>query len=166
MKIIAAIAGLLLLATTASADTKIGIVDYRLLMDKAPQADAIQEKLKKEFQEREDRLKKRQAELKSQAEKANKDAPTMTESQRIETGRNLEKLRNDLEFDGKKLQEDFQRRRSEELRDLGSKLQQAVSAVAAKEGYQLVLSREAAPFVAPELDITNKVLQALGTPGK
>ena len=165
-KLISAVAGVLLLSTAESAETKVGVVDYRMLMDKAPQADAIQEKLKKEFQEREDRLKKRQADLKAQAEKANKDAPTMTESQRIEAGRNLEKLRNDLEFDGKKLQEDFQRRRSEELRELGGKLQQAVSAVATKEGYQLVLSREAAPFVAPELEITNKVLQALGTPGK
>ena len=165
-KLISAVAGVLLLSTAVSAETKVGVVDYRMLMDKAPQADAIQEKLKKEFQEREDRLKKRQADLKAQAEKANKDAPTMTESQRIEAGRNLEKLRNDLEFDGKKLQEDFQRRRSEELRELGGKLQQAVSAVATKEGYQLVLSREAAPFVAPELEITNKVLQALGTPGK
>lgn len=165
-KMISAVAGLLLLSTAASAETKIGVVDYRMLMDKAPQADAIQEKLKKEFQEREDRLKKRQADLKAQAEKATKDAPTMTESQRIDAGRNLEKLRNDLEFDGKKLQEDFQRRRGEELRELGGKLQQAVTAVATKEGYQLVLSRETAPFVAPELDITSKVLQALGTPGK
>lgn len=163
---IAALTGMMLVSSAAFADTKIGVVDYRLLMERAPQADAIQEKLKNEFQDREDRLKKRQSELKAQVDKASKDAPTMSETQRIEVGRTLEKLRNDLEFDGKKLQEDFQRRRGEELRELGGKLQQAVSAVATKEGYQLVLSRETAPFVAPDLDITTKVLQALGSPAK
>jgi outer membrane protein len=153
-------------AQLAAADAKIGVVDVQEVLSKAPQAEAMAEKLKKEFQDRTDGLKKQESEIKAQAEKAQKDAPTMTEAQRIEAGRNIEKLKSDFQFKVKAYQDDIQRRRAEEMRLLEGKIGQAVNAIAAKEGLQLVLRREVVPYVQPDLDITAKVVQALGAPGK
>lgn len=43
------------------------------------------------------------------------------------------------------------------LRDIGPKLQQAIDAVAKEGGYDMVIQREALPFVKPGFDISDKV---------
>src|SRR3990167_2678950 len=129
-KIIAAVALLSLMYNSLSiaADLRVGVVDVQEVLAKAPQADAIGEKLKKEFLERTDGLKKQEAEIKIQYEKSQKDSPTMTESQRIEAGRNIEKMKSDFQFRVKAYQDDVQRRKAEEMRALEMRIGQAVNA--------------------------------------
>ncbi|NQD38686.1 OmpH family outer membrane protein [Permianibacter sp. IMCC34836] len=150
----------------ASAELKIAVVDIQEVAAKSPQREAIGEKLKAEFKDRMDALKKMDTEIRAQAEKAQKDAPTMTEQQKVDAQRSLQSKGSDLQLKDKALKEDYQRRGAEEQRVLMGKISQAISAVAAKEGVQMVLTRDAVPYVQPQFDITAKVIQAMGTPGK
>ncbi len=155
-----------LVMAEVGADAKIGVVDVREVVAKSPQREAIGEKLKAEFKDRMDAMKKMDAEIRAQQEKAQKDAPTMTEQQKVDAGRSIQAKISDLQLKQKALQEDIQRREGEEQRALLGKINQAVNAVATKEGLSLVLTREAVPFVQPQFDITAKVVQAMGSAGK
>lgn len=157
---------LALVSATVAAETKIGIVNLREVVAKSPQREAINEKLKAEFKDRIDALKKMEVEIKAMDDKAKKDAPTMTEQQRVDAGRNIQSKYSDYQLKQKALQEDSQRRESEEMRSLIGKVRQTVQAVAGKEGVQLVLSEEAVLFSQAQFDLTEKVVQALGTPAK
>lgn len=155
-----------LFAANVMAEVKIGVVDVREVIAKSPQREAIGEKLKTEFKDRMDALKKASDEIKAMQDKAMKDAPTMTEQQKVDAGRNIQAKGTDLQLKDKALKEDIQRREAEEQRALMGKINQAIASVAAKEGVQMVLTRDAVPFMQPQFDLTPKVLQALGTPSK
>lgn len=155
-----------LVMADASAELKIAVVDIQEVAAKSPQREAIGEKLKAEFKDRIDALKKMDAEIRAQAEKAQKDEPTMTEQQKVDIQRALQAKGSDLQLKDKAFKEDYQRRGNEEQRALVGKINQAIAAVASKEGYQLVLTRDAVPYLQPQFDITSKVIQAMGTPGK
>ena len=64
----------MLVAAPVMADIKIAVVDFAEVAAKSPQSDAINEKLKKEFNDRIENMKKLQQELKTMQEKLQKDA--------------------------------------------------------------------------------------------
>ncbi len=153
-----------LMALDVAAETKIGVVSFREVIAKSPQRDAIGEKLKKEFNDRADALKKLNADMQAQDEKLKRDGATMSAQQVTDAKRNLEKMYADFQLKKKAFDEDVQRREGEESAALEKRVMQAVNAIAAKEGYQLILAREAAPFFQPTMDITPQVLAAISNP--
>ena len=153
-------------ASVTAAELKIGVVDIREVVAKAPQREAVTEKLRVEFKDRIDGLKKMEGDIRAMQEKAKKDEPTMTEQQKVDAGRNIQAKISDLQLKDKAFKEDVQRRENEEQRALMGKINQAINAVAAKEGVSMVLTRDAVPYVQAQYDLTEKVIQALGTPGK
>lgn len=153
-----------LVAAPVMADIKIAVVDFAEVAAKSPQADAIREKLKKEFNDRIEAVKKSETEIKTAQEKIKKDAPTMTEQQRIDGQRNVEKMYQDYQFKGKALDDDMKRRQEEEMRGLGQKIGGLVSAIAVKEGYTVVLDKRSMYYFQPQLDITALVISQMGTP--
>jgi outer membrane protein len=151
----------LLLAGAAMADTKIGVVSFREVMAKSPQRELVGEKLRKEFQDRIDALKKAETDIKGQQEKLQRDAATMSAQQQTEAKRSIEKAVAELQLKDKALKEDLQRREGEEQRLIENQILQAVNLIASRDGYQLIVAKEAAPYYQPAMDITAQVVAAL-----
>jgi outer membrane protein len=140
--------------------TKIGFVSTeRVLRDSKP-AKAAQSKIEAEFKKRDDELQRLANNLRSQAQKFDKDAPVMSESERIKRQRQLADLDSDLQRKRREFQEDFNRRRNEEFSSIVEKADAAIKTIAEQQNYDLIL--QDAVTVSPRVDITDQVLKALG----
>jgi len=140
--------------------TKIGFVSTeRILRDSRP-AKAAQSKIEAEFKKRDDELQRMANNLRSQAQKFDKDAPVLSESERIKRQRDLADLDSDLQRKRREFQEDFNRRRNEEFSSIVEKADAAIKSIAEQQGYDLII--QDAVTVSPRVDITDQVLKALG----
>jgi len=140
--------------------TKIGFVSTeRILRDSKP-AKAAQSKIESEFKKRDDELQRLANSLRSQAQKFDKDAPVLSESERIKRQRDLADLDSDLQRKRREFQEDFNRRRNEEFSSIVEKADTAIKQIAEQQGYDLII--QDAVTVSPRVDITDQVLKALG----
>jgi len=139
--------------------TKIGFVNTeRILRESAP-AKTAQSKIESEFKKRDDELQRLSNNLRAQAEKFDKDAPVLSESDRVNRQRELSRLDTELQRKRREFQEDFNRRRNEEFSSIVTKANQAIKRIAEQENYDLIV--QDAVTVNPRVDITDKVIQAL-----
>ena len=144
----------------AAGGTKIGFVNTeRILRDSAP-AKAAQAKIESEFKRRDQELQGLAANLRKMAEKYDKDAPVLSESDRQKRQRELSNMDTDLQRKRREFQEDFNRRRNEEFSGIVEKANAAIKRIADQESYDLII--QDAVTVSPRVDITEKVIQALG----
>lgn len=140
--------------------TKIGFVNTeRILRDSAP-AKAAQTKIEAEFKKREEEIQRLGNNLRTAAQKFEKDAPVLSESDRNKRQRELANIDADLQRKRRELQEDFNRRRNEEFATIIERANTAIKRIAEKDNYDMIL--QDAVTVNPRVDITDKVIQALG----
>lgn len=141
--------------------SKIGFVNTeRILRDSAP-AKAAQTKIEAEFKKREDEIQRLGNNLRTAAQKFEKDAPILSESDRNKRQRELANIDADLQRKRREFQEDFNRRRNEEFATIIERANAAIKRIADSENYDLIL--QDAVTVNPRVDITDKVVQALGS---
>jgi outer membrane protein len=139
--------------------TKIGFVSTeRILRDSKP-AKAAQAKIESEFKKRDQELQSLANQLRSEAQKLDKDAPVLSESDRIKRQRKLADLDSDLQRKRREFQEDFNRR-NEEFSGIVEKADAAIRQIAEQQGYDLII--QDAVTVSPRVDITDQVMKALG----
>lgn len=159
---VAAVLGLgaLFVAPSYAQGTKIGFVSTeRILRDSKP-AKTAQAKIESEFKRRDEELQKLANNLRSEAQKFDKDAPVLSESERIKRQRQLADLDSDLQRKRREFQEDFNRRRNEEFSAIVEKADAAIKQIAEQQNYDLII--QDAVTVSPRVDITDQVIQALG----
>jgi len=146
-------------STTSAQPTKIGFVNTeRILRDSAP-AKAAQAKIEAEFKSRDGELQRLANTLRAQAEKYDKDAPVLSESERTRRQRELFNLDTDLQRKRGEFQEDFNRRRNEEFSVLIDRANEVIKNIAEAGNYDLIL--QDAVTVSPRVDITEQVIRAL-----
>ena len=138
---------------------KVGVVTIDRIFREANSAKAAQAKLEQEFGKRDKEIVDLGTQLKTMADKFEREAPTLAESQRITRQKQL--VDQDREFQRKRreFQEDSNARKNEELQQLIERANKVVKSVAEAEKYDLIL--EAAVYVNPKHDITDKVIKAL-----
>ncbi|MFA5662725.1 OmpH family outer membrane protein [Castellaniella sp.] len=140
--------------------TKIGFVSTeRILRDSKP-AKAAQTKIEAEFKKRDQDLQALADKLRNEAQKLDKDAPVLSESDRIRRQRQLQDMDSDLQRKRREFQEDFNRRRNEEFSTIVEKADAAIKKIAEQQNYDLII--QDAVTVSPRVDITDQVISALG----
>jgi outer membrane protein len=148
-------AGLAMVAVSASAEIKVGYVQLERIMKESPQMMESSKKLEKEFSPR-------SAELERMAKQINDQESSMTsEGDRRNSDQNLTALKIEFQRKQRELNEDVNLRKNEELSGLQDRINKAVTSVSEAEGYDLVIYSGAA-YVGKKVDITDKVLKALG----
>jgi len=157
----AALAAVVVVApASVYAQTKIGFVSTeRILRDSKP-AKAAQAKIESEFKRRDDELQRLANNLRTQAQKLDKDAPVLSESERVKRQRQLADLDSDLQRKRREFQEDFNRRRNEEFSSIIEKADAAIKKIAEQQNYDLII--QDAVTVSPRVDITDQVMKSLG----
>jgi outer membrane protein len=138
---------------------KIGIVNTDRILRDSNVAKAAQGKLESEFLKREKDLNDAINTFKGAAEKFERDAPTLSESQRVAKQKQLVDQDRDLKRRQREFQEDLGARKNEENQMLFEKAGRAVKQVAESEKYDLVL--QDAAYFNPKHDITEKVIKVL-----
>lgn len=160
LKSTAAAALMALAALGAQAqELKIGYVNAdRVLRDAAP-AKAAQAKLEAEFGKREKELSELANRLKAAGEKLDKDAPTLSETERTRRQRELVEQNRDFDRKRREFQEDLTQRKNEELASVVERANKVMKQIFDTEKYDLIIQE--AVFAGPKIDITEKVIKAL-----
>lgn len=156
----AALVAASVVAPAFAADMKVGVVNYGRLMQDSPQAKAALDAIRAEFAPREKELQSTQTSLKSKEERMQKDAATMSESQRSSSEKELRDGYRDLARRQQEVQDDFNARRNEEMSRLQRTLVEEVQVYAKAQNYDLVLA-DGVIYFNNTLDITPAILTAL-----
>ena len=146
-------------AAASAQEFKVGIVNLDRIFREANTSKSAQAKLEQEFSKRDKEIADLGAQIKAQSEKLERDAPTLSESQRNTRQRQL--VEQDREFQRKRreFQEDLNSRKNEELQLVIERANRVVRSLAEAEKYDLILQE--AVYVNAKHDITDKVIKAL-----
>ena len=151
----------LLAAMPASAEMKIGVVNFQKLMEEAPQVKSAMQALQNEFGQRQRELVTMQNDLKSRQEKLEKEAAVMAEADRIKAEKVLRDEQREFSRKGGEFQDDLSTRKNEEIGKVQRYLVQEVQTYSSAQGYDLVLVESL--YTKPSLDITAQILDILKT---
>ena len=140
-------------------ELKIGYVNSERVLREAAPAKAAQARLEGEFSKREKDLTDLGAKLKTAADKLEKDAPTLSETERSRRQRDL--VEQDREFQRKRreFQEDLNTRKNEELAAVLERANKVIKQIFDQEKYDLIV--QDAVHWSARVDITKKVIDAL-----
>jgi outer membrane protein len=152
--------GALVLALQVHAqEFRVGFVNTDRIFREANTAKAAQAKLEQEFSRREKELAEQGNALKALSDRFEREAPTLSESQRAQRQKQLLDQDRDFQRKRREFQEDLNARKNEELQQVLERANRVVKQVAEAEKYDVVLQE--AVYINPKHDITDKVIKAL-----
>lgn len=140
---------------------KIGIVNAERINRDSNAAKQALQRLEGEFLKREKDLNDAFGAFRQTAEKFEREAPTLSESQRTSRQKQLMEQDRELQKKRRELSEDVTARRNEENQGLIEKVTRVIRAVAESEKYDLVIQAQDSVYFNPKHDITDKVIKAL-----
>ncbi len=166
MKMLTTLGRLLAIATLAGSsllvqaqEIKIGYVNIERVLRESAAARAASVKIETEFGKRQKDLGDLQGRLKAASDKFEKDAPTLSETERNRRQRELVDQDRDLQRRQREFQEDLQQRRNEEIASIQERTGRVIRQIMDAEKYDLILIDVA--FAGARVDITKKVMDAL-----
>ncbi len=152
----------LLGAQTASAEVKMGVVNFQKLLEEAPQTKTAMQSLENEFAPRRRDLLTMQNDLKAKDEKLQKEGAVMSEADRAKAEKGLRDQQREFQRKASEFQDDASTRRNEEIGKVQRYLVTEIQGYASAQGYDLVLG-DGVFFAKGPLDITANVLAVLAT---
>jgi outer membrane protein len=148
--------------TPALGTLKIGFVHNERLLRESPASLKVAAKIETEFA-------KRRAEVKALADRIaeiqkqiDRNGLTMPEAERRVKERELTALSRDFQRTQTELRDDISTRENEELRGLAERANRVIRRIAEQEKFDIIFQQEAVVFVAPRVDLTDRVLKELG----
>jgi outer membrane protein len=149
-------------STSAQAqELKIGYVNSERVLREAEPAKRAQAKLEAEFGKREKDLNDQNAALRAQAEKLDKDSPTLSEAEKTRRQRELVELDRDLQRKHREFQEDLTQRKNEELSAVAERANRTIKAIGDAQHYDVILQDQLVIYFSNRVDLTQKVIDAL-----
>jgi outer membrane protein len=131
----------------------------RILRDSAPAVRA-QKKLEAEFDKRRQDLARMQEQLRRAQDELEKNALTMSETQRRAKEQDFANLNREFQRKEREFREDANQRRNEELGQVVDQANRVIRKIAEQEKYDIIF-QEMPAYVSPRIDITDKVMKAL-----
>lgn len=138
---------------------RLGVVDLQRIMQIAPQMKTVQEKLEKEFRPRRDKLVAMEEELKKNMQQFKRDSAILSPDQKKDLEKKIVNSQQTFEREGQQYQQELSTAHNEAMEDLYNRIRKAIDQVAKEDKYDVILQKEAAPFSALQLDVTDKVLK-------
>jgi outer membrane protein len=142
-----------------AAEMKIGFVDVERIRRESAPAERASKQLEKEFAPRAQDLQRREAQIKTLQGQFEKDAMTMSESDRRGKEQELSRMTVDFQRVQREYREDLNMRRNQELATLFERVDRVIKRIADAEKFDLILQE--AVFRSPRIDITDRVLKVL-----
>ncbi|MDN5870737.1 MAG: OmpH family outer membrane protein [Nitrococcus sp.] len=149
-----------LTGTVGAAELKIGFVNPAQVSAQAPQAEAVRQKLEKEFAPRDREIVALQKDLSELQDRLQRDAAVMSDEKRLELQREIIARRRDIERTQEAFSEDFNMRRNEALANLQRRIFEAVSGFAKEQGFDLIIAGGVL-YASQQVDVTQQIIERL-----
>jgi outer membrane protein len=163
-KFIVAGAALLLVSAGVMAEGKIGFVNSQRILNDAPQAARAKKKIEKDFEKRDQELQRIAKQLQGLQESIDKNAVTMAESERRNKEREFGELNRDFQRKQREFREDLSQRQNEEMASIFERVNKIIKQIAEADKYDIIFQE--AVYANPRIDITDKVIKAMGDGSK
>jgi outer membrane protein len=155
---------LMTLSAAVLAEGKIGFVNSQKILNDAPQAAKAKKKIEKDFEKRDQELQRIAKQLQGLQENLDKNAVTMGESERRNKEREFGELNRDFQRKQREFREDLSQRQNEEMAAIFERVNKIIKQIAEAEKYDIIFQE--AVYANPRIDITDKVIKALGDGSK
>jgi len=152
------------MVSPALAQSSIGFVSLDRILREAPAAQRAQKKLEEEFSQRGQELSKMADQLKKLQGNMEKNAVTMSDSERQKREREFGDINRDFQRRQREFNEDLAQRRKEEFDGVLERTNRAVRKIAEAEKLDIVFQNEQVVWASTRIDITDKVIKALEDP--
>ncbi|HEX8010343.1 MAG TPA: OmpH family outer membrane protein [Casimicrobiaceae bacterium] len=151
-----------LVAASASAQGvyKIGFVNTERLFREAAPAKRAQQKLEKEFADRDASIQKLAKQVRDLQALLEKEGVAMAEADRRNKERDLANMSRDLQRLQREFREDLNLRRNEELSAVQERANKVIQQIAEADKFDLIL-QDPVVYASARIDITDKVVKAL-----
>lgn len=146
---------------SSASDFRIGVVDTERILRESLPAVQAEKKIEKEFELRDQEMKKIARQAKEIQMYFDKEGMTLLDAEHRSKERELANLNVTLQRMQREFREDLNLRKNEELALVLARANKAIKAIAEAEKYDLVLQE--AVYRNPKIDITDRVLQYLST---
>jgi outer membrane protein len=146
-------------AAAVAQDFKIGFVDVERIRRESAPAERASKQLETEFAPRAQDLQRREAQIKTLQGQLEKDAMTLSESERRGKEQELSRMSVDFQRLQREYREDLNLRRNQELATLFERADRVIKQIADAEKFDLIVQE--AVFRSARIDITERVLKAL-----
>ena len=143
------------------AGQKIGFVNTNEILQKSPQAQAVSNRLRREFEGRERRIQDCKDEFWNLDGTLRREGRSMEEDKREKMVSQARSKKRECEELESRFREDLNRRRSEEVSNFQNQVMETVERLAKKRGLSTVLNATAVIYVDDKIDLTEQVLDAL-----
>lgn len=153
-----------MLPCLAQAESKVGFVNSQRILNDSPQAAKAKKRIEKDFEKRDQELQKLAKQLQTLQESMEKNAVTMAESERRSKEREFGELNRDFQRRQREFREDLSQRQNEEMAAIFERVNKVIKQIAETEKYDIIFQE--AVYANPRIDITDKVIKALGDGGK
>jgi outer membrane protein len=140
-------------------EIRIGFINTDRIFKESNTAKQAQTKLEQEFSKREKDLVDAEKSFKTAVDKFEREAPTLSESQRLTRQKQLGEQDRDFQRKRREFQEELNARKNEEFQQVLERANRVIKQVAEAEKYDLVLQE--AVYINPKHDITEKVLKVI-----
>lgn len=152
-------ASTLFLASSAMAfEQKIAVVNVQEAINQIPQSAALMQALEAEFKDEKAVIEQLQKDLTFEDENLKRNGSLMSEKETKKLQEKIAKLYQQYQGKVKEFQQKVTQRKNVETNKLFALVTQVVDNIAAKEKYDLVISKQAVVFSKPAINITSKVV--------
>jgi outer membrane protein len=142
-------------------ELKIGYVNSERVLREAEPAKQAQRRLDQEFGKREKDLNDQLAALQAAADKLDKEAPALSDSEKVRRQRELVDQDRDLQRKKREFQEDLTTRRNEAVSSISERANRVIKQIGDVEHYDVILADQPVIYFSNRVDITKKVIDAL-----
>lgn len=166
--VLAALAALILAfgPSSAFAETKIAVVDVQRAILNSEEAQQKMQQIQSEFKGDEEEIKELQADATALAERLQKDADVMSDSEKQKLQRQIQSKNEDFQYLRNRLQKRIESRQQELFAGTDEKVQKAIQSLVVSEDYDVIIPRQAVLYAGEVYDITARVTEELNKMGQ
>lgn len=153
--------GLVFAVAASAKEMKVGVIDLHKIVAESAEVNKIKKQLETKFKPRQKKLLALQATLKADMEKLTRDASVMTETQKKALQKKVMEQQAKMQALGQAYQSELGQAQNEAMKTFFDHVKKVVDEVAKADHYDLILQKEGVPFVANQMNITDKVMAKL-----
>ena len=140
---------------------KNAFINSKLLLEKSPQAIAANERLQKQFGDRDQSLRKLAQDIQKMEKTFKNDSAIMSDDQKKKAEDNIIQNKRRFQFEQQSLKEDLQAKQRELLQELQVSIKEVIQAYGKANGYDFIFTDASIAYASDAVNITDEIIKEL-----
>ena len=152
---------LTLFSINLNAAGKSAFINSKMLLEKSPQAIAANERLQKQFGDRDQSLRKLAQDIQKMEKTFKNDSAIMSDEQKKKAQDNIIQNKRRFQFEQQSLKEDLQTKQRELLKELQVSIKEVIQAYGKANGYDFIFTDASIAYASDAVNITEDIIKQL-----